>query len=98
MEGTMNMSRLDITREKSRIEDRSRNDETSFMRPATPLKTSQVQKWLKKMSNASRSKKSYSIRNADPFIVKRNTNGKPEAKQEFEYAFQSRPRIRNDFK
>ena len=36
MEETMNMSKLDLTRE------RSRNDETSFMRPATPLKNSQV--------------------------------------------------------
>ena len=42
MEETMNMSKLDLTREKSRIEDRSRNDETSLMRPATPLKNSQV--------------------------------------------------------
>lgn len=36
MEETMNMSKLDLTRE------RSRNDETSFMRPATPLKNSQI--------------------------------------------------------
>ena len=42
MEETMNMSKLDLTREKSRIEDRSRNDETYLMRPATPLKNSQV--------------------------------------------------------
>ena len=42
MEETMNMSKLDLTRERSRIDDRSRNDETSFMRPATPLKNSQI--------------------------------------------------------
>lgn len=36
MEETMNMSKLDLTREKSRLEDKSKNDESYLMRPATP--------------------------------------------------------------
>ena len=55
----MNMSKLDLTREKSRMDDKSRNDEASFMRPATPLKMSQVTgNNVSQISVASRSKKS----------------------------------------
>ena len=98
-ETTMNISRLDITREKSRLEDRSRNDETSFMRPATPLKTSQIGYNVSQMSMGSRryeggGKYAGGERAADNT---KNILPKVDLRQELEYAFQSRPRIVNDF-
>lgn len=41
MEETMNMSKLDITRDRSRFNDGgTRNDDTTFVRPVTPLRAS----------------------------------------------------------
>lgn len=45
MEETMNMSKLDITRDRSRQgNDHLKNEDTTFIRPATPLRISNVKK------------------------------------------------------
>lgn len=77
MEETMNMSKLDITRDRSRLQDGgTKNDDTTFVRPVTPLRASLLP----------------------------SDNNKPERQkivkgdeQEYSYAFQSRPKVRNGY-
>lgn len=95
----MNMSKLDITRDRSRQgNDQMKNEDTTFIRPATPLRISNVILFDFKTSFMSKSRNLPS-RNG----LSSHTNDKvlqgvhKKEEHEYKYAFQSRPKIVNEF-
>lgn len=110
MEDTMNMSRLDITRDRSRHGQDNKADDTTFIRPATPMRVSNVRTAHSQISHISKAKQPTgslgtqgSQQRAQSGYQPNNSELKPDpqpkVKEEFDYryAFKSRPKIVNDF-
>ena len=99
MEETMNMSKLDITRDRSRQgNDPNKNDDTTFIRPATPLRISNVGDSMNKTSYTSKSRNLPSRNGHSGNGQEKVLQGVHKKEEhEYQYAFQSRPRIVNDF-